>query len=271
LIAIIILLSSQMSVYADAIMGNEFLERNRGKTIPVSRQFHANGPEGYINLMEKPGSRNVLTTYENGSVIEIGSAYLHMGKYWGIQPIGHFTDIPGWVQMDQLLLFYDNIDFVNEHRVELYNFGGSLDFLFEADSFYIWKWPGSDQEKILYDNSERCLDDSAMEYNYVYIDSEDRKWVYTMIWGGEDVYGGWQPAPPPGGRAKGWICADDPGNGQIPAFNPAPKPVKWSPPEGSGIGQAQRPGLLVIIIIAAAVAIVAIALVIRMRRQKRIT
>ena len=32
-----------------------------------------------------------------------------------------------------------------------------------------------------------------------------------------------------GASVSGWICLDDPENNEVPAFNPAPKPIRWSP------------------------------------------
>src|SRR5215469_2087459 len=56
-------------------------------------------------------------------------------------------------------------------------------------------------------------------YMKTYKDSEGREWgkvgYYADVGGGSYV--------------SGWVCLGDPGNSDIPAFNPAPKPKKWSP------------------------------------------
>ena len=274
LIVIVFWLSSQISVYADVVWGNTFLEQNRNHTIPVDRTFQANGPMGHINLVEKPGLSKVLVKYENGRNITIGHAYRHMGKYWGIQRVSHLSGTMGWVPMDQLLLFYDSIDFINDHQNEVHDFNGRLDFLLNVDSLYIWKWPGSDREKIIYDNSERFLDENALYGRYSYVDSEGREWVFTMLWGGIDRQGGMQPGPLPGEmRAEGWICIDDPQNGQIPAFNPAPEPVIWSPQAGYSITHEQRQSetqlSLIYVVFAAAIAVVIVSIVILLIRKNR--
>jgi len=277
LIAIVFLMSALIPAYADVVWSNAFLEQNRNKTIQVDRRFYANGPRGHINLLEKPGIGKVMATYENGKHITIGHAYRHMGKYWGIPPVDHTSGTMGWVPMDQLLLFYDNIDFLNDHRDEVHDFNGSLDFLLEADSFYLWRWPGSDREKRFFDSSEWHPDDSDVAGRYLYIDSEGREWVYVLIWWGIE------PAPPGGHPATGWVCSDDPGNGRIPAFNPAPEPVIWSPPEGSiiidgqpedfRISEEQReseaPGFLVFIVFAAAIAVVIVSIIVLLIRKNR--
>ena len=66
-----------------------------------------------------------------------------------------------------------------------------------------WKYNYSEEQKWLY-------------IGYAYKDDEGREWVYIdTFWNDSDV--------------TGWICASDPDNEAIPAFDPAPKPMKRSP------------------------------------------
>ena len=275
--AIAFMLASSMTASADVVMGNEFFDKHSEKTESLGRLFQANGPDGYVTVREAPDSKQEIETLENGATIFIGSTYLHKGRYWGIPPISHSYWNPGWVPMDELLMVCDNIDFVNEHKGELYNYTGGFDMLIDAEAFYLWQWPGSDREKIHHDFGKGYFDDSAFEAGYAYIDVEGREWVYVSIWGGWS-YGGLSMA----GASEGWVCLDALDDGSIPAFNPAPEPIPWSPnaePDWYGTAIApppvtpvKEPGMapitIVIVIILAAIAAV---LVIKFRKPKKTT
>ena len=275
---ILALLFPYTAVYADAIIGNDFLQMNKRNTEALNRSFYTNGVDGYVSAKKSPGSRTELRQVGNNIIIYIGYIYLHRGRYWGTWPDGHTSYDPGWVLMDELLMIYENKDFEAEYRNELFEYSGGFDKLLDADAFYYWQWPGSDREKILYplpesdnpDYSDDIYYDSGgiqfygitLEAKHAYIDDESREWVYIVLRGGWP--GGFHRGP---GFSYGWVCMDDPDNDQIPSFKPAPDPIPWSRAEvldwygtfplqdsdtraGPGI---DRPMAIIIAVVAAAV------------------
>ena len=220
IIAFTIVLMFPLVAHADVVIGNDFFDKNRDKTEPLNHIFQVNSAKGFLSAKEKPGSLKSVGTYQNGNLLLIDSTYLHNGKYWGIPPVSHYGP-PGWFPMDELLMFYSSVDFETENQASIYNYVGDLDSLLTAEEFYIWQWPGSDREKIFYDY--RDLEESAVRTGLACLDDEGREWLYVRLWGGSTFGGGFGHI----GAASGWVCLSDPGNGGIPAFNPAPEPIPW--------------------------------------------
>ncbi|MCL1895675.1 MAG: hypothetical protein FWG03_03920 [Clostridiales bacterium] len=268
ILALVFLFMLPFSAYADVVMGNDFFYENKDKTEPVDLTFTVDSPSGKISAKEKPGSSREVYSLENGSVVSIKAVYNHKGEYWGIPPESHSNLAWGWLPMDQLLTWYSKNDFLDEHLDEFYDYDGDFDILCNAGDYYIWQWPGTDRGNAHYfvDDYDGLDDPEAYRARYAWLDGEGREWLYTIIFDG----GG-------GGLARfgstdGWICISDPQNGQIPAFNPAPEPAPWSPPDGSAIAGPGNSGsgiplLLLIVIIAAALAVVMI-LVLRRKKAK---
>jgi len=216
--------------YADVVIGNDFYNDNKEKTIDIQRLFKANGSGGSVSAKDAPGSLTSVDNYKNGSMVVIGPGYKKSGKYWGMTPIGHFSWAPGWIPMDDLLMVYDAVDFANENRNRLYGFDGSLDDLMQAEQFYFWRWPGSDWERILFRWTDYFGTDpdpgdieNEIRANLAYTDDDGREWTYIRIGYGSSY--SWLY-----GRAfDGWVCISDPDSSDIPAFNPSPDPILWSP------------------------------------------
>ena len=235
---ICILLIPAVNARADVVWSNDFFNRNKDDTEPMNRSFIVNGADGYVSAKEAPGSDKEAFAYENGMMIIIGSTYLDHGRYWGIPPIGHaYNNMQGWFLMDEMLMIYDHIDFVAEHQEELYDYTGNANRVLRGDEYFVWRWPGSDMEKLCY--STEYVSNSDFKATYAYKDNEGREWAYFRIMGGGPQGGGLYAI----NAASGWICLDDADNGQIPAFNPAPDPIVWSgeeTPDWYG-GSGQQP------------------------------
>jgi len=244
--AVVFLLMPALTARADVVYGNEFLSRHSNKTEPLNCSFYVHGVDGYVSAKKAPNSKAEVYKYENGITIRIAATYKHNGKYWGVTPGGH-GPAPVWVPMDQLLTCYSYTDFEIENKDKLYDFTGSFDALRASEEFYVWQWPGSDQDKIHYftDNSD-IKDVHALRAKYAYMDDTGREWVYIIIWQG---YGGGLSHF---GSAEGWICISDPKNSEIPAFYPAPEPRKWSPENSS---ENEYPSPLLMVSLAAVVVI----------------
>ena len=224
-----------VTVYADAIMGNDFFYENKQKAQKLERLiFCVDSPDGYVFLKETPSWNGRILTfpsgerprYKNGTVIHMEHTYVVNDKYWGLPIIGHYIWDVGWIPMEYLRVMYVDEDFNNEHIDEFYTYTGSYNAVLNAKKLVIWKWPGSDREKLIVDTGEFTINtDSA---RYAYKDKEGREWGYVEI-KYSSSYAGWY-----GGRGVyqneyAWICLSDPENSGISAFSPAPKPSKWSP------------------------------------------
>jgi hypothetical protein len=224
---------SPLVAYADVIMGNEFAYKNADKTEAVGERYYGkrfviNSPLGYVIPKEEPGSEKGIPSgsgyrsgwgykdikepeydvfvFKNGGVFYIEATYLHDGRYWGIMSPSHVYQPPGWVSMDELLVFYDRQDFEIVNKGTFYAYTGSYDAVISAKQLVEWQWPGSDKEKkIISDNIPKYAD-----VLFAYTDSKGREWGKTSY-------------------SEGWICLSDPENNKIPSFNPAPKPTIWSP------------------------------------------
>ena len=234
----ILLLAPPVLASADVVIGNEFEWEHQDELIRLERSlFVINGPDGYVIAREEPGSTKdtiksdwdgfeVTVSLDNGTLVYMDSVYVLKGEYWGVMQTGHHVYIPGWILMDDLLMYYDYKDFAEQYKGELYEFTGSIDKLQKVDEFCLWQWPGSDRARILYvvDEYSDLDDKAAIRTGQAYMDDNDREWVYITIWDG--FTSGFSR----GGSAQGWICLDDLANdGDIQAFNPAPGPTKWSP------------------------------------------
>ena len=207
-------------VRADVVFGNDFYFRNRDDIEPLNRLFVVNGTNGFVSAKEAPGSSDEVSQFRNGSMIMIGSVHLYSGSYWGMTPMGHAYGMPGWVSMDELLMLYDHVDFVEEYQENLYVYSGSFEGAIEDEGYYVWRWPGSDMEKRWFVSD--YMDAGDFDAIYAYMDDEGREWVYCRIMGGE-AYGGLSLR----NAATGWICLSDAANESIPMFKPAPEPIAW--------------------------------------------
>jgi len=240
---VVLLLLSPATALADVVYGNDFKYENRDELQRLERTyFIANGPDGYVIVRDEPGSpKDTMTTlwggeeevhFDNGVLIWMDYVYLHEGEYWGSIQEGHGVQNPGWIPMDDLLQYYSHLDFLVENEAELYEFSGDFNELSKIDEICLWQWPGSDREKIIFTPDFESIDidsENDIRARYAYMDDEGRQWVYIIFMDGF-TYGMSR-----GYSSEGWVCFDDPSNaGSIPAFNPAPEPMPWSP-DGSDI------------------------------------
>jgi hypothetical protein len=230
-----------VNVSADVVFGNDFKLEKRDKIItPERSRFVVNSPDGYVIIQDKPGSKNDMIkyiqsqwpgskddkdsikkaiTFENGQEFIIDGVYNHKGEYWGVMPVGHHVSYPGWVRMDDLLVIYTREDFEAEHKNDIYDYYGKMDS--SLKKLVIWEWPGSDRAKRVLDDKDVKIGDFS-PVKSAYKDSDGREWGYIEIRYRVEMY--WL-----GLSWNGWICLDDPENSNLPAFNPAPEPVKWLP------------------------------------------
>jgi len=211
------------SAFTD-ITKNDFFQQHSADVQKLDRsRFYANSPDGYVALRAEPGfDAQILThwalgqfTYLNGEQISIDYVYNLNGEYWGY--VSYANDEPhppGWVPMDQLLMGYCNTDFVNEHKDSFFAYTDDITAAVTTDTFVLWEWPSSDSANTYW--GIKVLQEGAATCQYACNDEKGREWVYIdKQWNYQHVYG--------------WLCIDDPESRELPTFNPAPKPIKWSP------------------------------------------
>ena len=207
LVVLLQMMVPALNAQADVIFQPDdgFLERNMDKVVYLGRSFYANGEAGFVTLKREPGSARELSGLRNGEIIHVLYTYDHNGEPWGI---GYS---PGWVQMDQLLLVYDQASFQADHARELHSFSGSIETLLDVERIVFWTWPGSGvvafEHSPYPDNSE--IESNWLDASTAYMDNEGREWIlipyfYASI--------------------STWVCYSDPSNRDIPAFNTAPDP-----------------------------------------------
>jgi hypothetical protein len=258
---VVLMVATPLTAYADIVMGNEFFYKIKDKTQKLDRnRFIADGPNGTVSAKEKPGSDKEATVYRNGTRVFLDCTYIYKGKYWGISYPAHSGMAPGWVPMDQLLVAYVRIDFADEHIDEFYTYTGSYDAALTAEKLVLWEWPGSDSEKRILDyytyimnydfhnpeaNRDFVIKDISADYAYK--DKQGREWGYVNI---IYTYTSWNDGRT--ANLQEWICLSDPENSDISAFNPAPEPTKWQPPEKSLVGP------LLIVLAVALIAVTAV-------------
>jgi hypothetical protein len=224
LLALFILIPST-TASADVVWNNEFLDKNKGKTIEIDRYFEVNSPNGSLTSKEAPGSRKNFyeREYLNGEIIYLTRIYEHRGEFWGIDADYIHGGPSGWFPMDELLQLYGYQDFDAEYQDEYYEYTGdfSPDYGDIAAQYTFWQWPGSDREKIILEP----YDFKNLKIKHAYQDQAGREWGYAEYELSYYHFGYY--------LHSSWLCLSDPANeSDIPAFNPAPAPTKWvSPPE----------------------------------------
>lgn len=267
LFILLLLITISPIASSDVVMPNEFEWENRDKIEQIEpRRFVVNSAKGYVVLQEEPGTnieavRHYRTNEEielpkhfNGTAFNISSVYIHKGEYWGMLADNyHGSHDYMWLPMGDLLVLYTQADWEedNASKFQTYiysvlgNYGDSrypddLWNVISADKLVLWEWPGSDRERtvieVLQGTETPEIGKGSVEIreseNFrVYRDEDGRDWGYINVkqysgntWGGlSDVDEVWAVTRP------AWVCLTDPENSDIPQFNPAPTPLRWSP------------------------------------------
>ena len=210
------LLALAVAAYADVVWSNEFYYEHKNEIKRLTRnRFYANGPGGSVFIKEAPSSdadrKAGRAQYSNGKEFTLEGLYIYDGEYWGGNSnSGHSGQICGWVLMKHLLVVYIPADFANENESEFYEYTGNFDSVYAANRLVFWQWPGSDREKRVLESE--IYKNAGIFVRYAYKDAVGREWGYVRI-----------------NNTEGWICFTEPSSINIPAFYPAPHPVKWSP------------------------------------------
>jgi hypothetical protein len=244
-IAIIIifffLLAAPLAAFADALVdpdNNDFYRTNKDQIVYLGRSFSANGEKGNVAIKKEPGSSRTLTTIQNGDCIYLEYSCLYDGNFWGFT-----VSLPGWVEIDQMLVLYDFVAFDEEHAGEFYAYEGSYDEIEKTKSAVVWPWPGSGAPR--WTATDINLDHFTV--SHAWRDPDGREWGFVQYMTGDKNI---------------WICLDEPMNQDIPAFNPEPAPTVWeSDTVHKEINSSMNSTIILIIILVAALAIGTIILI----------
>lgn len=240
LLAICCLVILPVSAYADILIEpkNDFYSKHSSECSRLDKSFYANGKIGYVSIKEEPGSKRNAAIIENGEIVFIMATYDYNGEIWGVTQI--YADskkydelINGWIPMDDLLHVYDYSSFAEEHQSAFYAYEDSYDSLDTGADIVIWSWPGSGTTQgTLEALSGEDLADFSI--SHAYKDEVGREWGFIGYWHG---------------YRNMWICISDPGNYDIPAFNPPPQPELWPPSEVPAVQNGLSTPLLIIILV----------------------
>lgn len=219
---------------------NNFYYRNSGDCVRVQRYFVVSTKYGQASVRTAPGAVTEIKTIPDGQTVFIDSIYDHKGVLWGVI-LNVNNDENGWVSMNQLLVIYDAISFVDEHRDEIVPFDTAMELPLDVDEIYFYTWPGSGEvtdslKRVNYINQD-LNGIYVNQFDMAYIDDQQRVWAYS-----EFIYG----------YRKVWICLSDPDNDSIDAFCAASPPAPWpgaTAPPGSGIAIPQKAYAPIIIIV----------------------
>jgi len=253
-LVVCILVVPSFLVSADVVWSNSFLEDKRSEMISSGRNwFVVNSDTGSLKGQRAPDPDYVsdgwgdywetLGSYTNGQTMYLSAVYKHNDEYWGIDSrMNHGGSSTGWYPMDQLLVMYDDRDFAFENKDKFYEYTDGFSFKNIGDKLVTWQWPGSNYAKRSYTFIEDGFTQAENDYKRyegiglksikiycVYKDEDEREWGYVEIEADISVSMG------AGGYRRQitkwitWICLGEPSNTDIPAFNPAPEPVKWTP------------------------------------------
>lgn len=234
---------------------NDFYEAHRDQCVYVGRTYLANGPEGYLVLTAAPDSGRVVTTFENGSALQVLFTYSGARGTWGVvefRPEGKEDWVSGWFPMDEVLLQYDSRAFQEEHAGELTPCDAAFSQYAAADMPVVfWRYPGGPAE------DGTVVPDASLSFTETYTDGAGR------LWGRCGYYQG---------RRDFWVCLSDPSNPDLPVAeisypdlvppaappeNPVPTAVEHSP----------VPALAAALV--AGVVMVTLALLCLLRRKRR--
>lgn len=247
-LAVCLILVFPFAAYADLLVEpqNDFYTRHSSDCTHLGRSFYANGEQGFLSLKKEPGSKSETAAILNGEIIHIMFTYNHKGDIWGVTeiytPDESYDKWPnGWVPMSELLLVYDYISFAEEHQDEFYTYTGNYNMLYETEDIVFWTWPGSGEKAWVLENEWRNseTDSSFLQASHAYKDADGREWGFFGY-----VYG----------NRNSWVCLSDPGNADIPAFNPAPQPELWQTDNINISANGLSTPVLIVILVAVLVA-----------------
>ena len=212
LLALLLAAALTPSARADILWepsANYFYERHRSQCAYENRGYRANGPEGFVTLLDAPGGSQVRSQFKNGEKLWI--YYLYDGGAWGLAAYGEDgREISGWVPMESLSLVYDFQSFQEEYGARITPYGGEFaDYQGTPAAVNFFEYPGAAEVKQRWETGGQWrvlenLTGTAEADSYissVFVDEEGRTWGFVGY-----MYG----------RLNGWFCLDQPDGEDFP-------------------------------------------------------
>ena len=189
----------------------EFYEQNSAACEEVSLGLTVESEEGFVSVLEEPGTGKELAQIPNEDYLFINHTYELEGELWGNALVKDWQSqdgesFYGWVPISQLIPLYTTASFAEEFGSEFYSEGRDLANL-DIDFFpIVWTWPGSGVTAPIFSHYEDV--DLQDKFQTFYLDDQGREWGFLDTSRLVDIY-----------RFDGWVCVSDPLNDQIEAFN----------------------------------------------------
>ena len=211
ILSLFLCMLSGITVFGDMIWtpnDPELFERDRDYDY-VGRRYYANGPGGYVTVMEEPGSGQVLEYIGNGPVFYVSLSCPKGKEAWGIvqyrkdengQPTEDYGweegAVIGWISMDELTAIYDGQSFLEDHESEIkYTDADSMPRISmpEQGAICLWSYPGAE---VPFGQIEH-LDENTIQFDMTYRDPEGSLWGHSSYYYGQRNF---------------WVNTDSPGD-----------------------------------------------------------
>lgn len=191
-------------------LDNPFFEKHRGECRYENRGYYANGKDGFVTLLDAPGSSIVRAQYENGTVLWV--AYIYGGDWALLERWEDNRDFSGWVPLADLTLVYDYQCFEEEYadRIKDYN-GEFADYAGDAEVINFYEYPGAPEIDQSFEVSNSWggdilgnLTGTSENRSYIhkiFVDEDGRTWGFISY-----MYG----------YRNAWFCLDEPDGENFP-------------------------------------------------------
>ena len=231
LLALLTVLSLAAPAYADVMWepdNNSFYNNHRDKCEYENRSYYANGPDGFVTLLDAPNGSMVRAQFENGKKLRI--YFIYDGSYGLAAYWVDGKETSGWVPMPELELVYDFICFEEEYADRITDYNGEFaDYDGDAEAVNFYAYPGAPEVSQSFDVAKLAqhmgdiLENltGTPEYSSyisrIFVDEDGRTWGYVNY-----MYG----------RLNSWFCLDEPDGTDFPvrevstpSLTPAQTPV----------------------------------------------
>lgn len=171
---------------------SEFMEEHRKECSYENREYITMGKNGHVSAYVDPLSDKEAVKISNNEHVRVMYRYTDSkkGKAWGMISEGlRYTSHNEvlWVEMAELKLVYDHIEFCKDHKSELQPMDDRFDGKWEEVYCSLWTYPNSGIS-----TGHICYQ-LGQGLEYLYVDEYGRTWSYICYYRGQ----------------KGWICLDD--------------------------------------------------------------
>ena len=234
--------------YADLVVEpeNDFFKRYGNECVYLGRNFYAIGENGTAPMKKAPNSNENVAYIASAETIYVEYSCYYEGEYWGLTsfyPDNGWQKLYGWVKLSEFYVLYDYVAFEEDYLNDFYTYKGDYAEIKKTRAAVAWPWPGADSPLWTIED----LDTTNFWVLHAYEDEQGREWGFvTYLYGSPNV----------------WFCLSDPLNKDIPAFNPAPKPMTWeSETAHNDVRKSENPALWIIIILVAALVVGTIVLI----------